>query len=322
MLGATSSRPEVSVHMIGQVRNPRLEVGGPTAHWLGPETLVELTVEGRNFMALANSGSQVNTITPTLVQQYGFPVLPLEDLVDYPVNLVGLGRMRTSPLRFVILHVQVRGVAGYDKDAVFLVVPDESNFGQRVPLVMGTCTISRLINVIHESEIDNLAMPWSTASLAQLLSCQLGTVVPSPEGAETQEEGAYRGSPELNVDELVMVQESIHLGQFQTEIIEGWVKPLLGSTFYVMITPLKVEGQQCETKQLPLGLMSFMPILTSRMATEECPWWSEMCLTAKSSSRRACLWHGLCLQCWCHLRSSHQRWKLPWVKNLDQNPCW
>ena len=68
-------------------------------------------------------------ITPTLVQQYGFPVLPLEDLVDYPVSLVGLGGMHTSLLRFVILCVQVQGVTGYDKDAVFLVVPDESNFG-------------------------------------------------------------------------------------------------------------------------------------------------------------------------------------------------
>ena len=36
--------------------------------------LVELTVEGRNFNALADSDSQVNTITPTLVQQYEFPV--------------------------------------------------------------------------------------------------------------------------------------------------------------------------------------------------------------------------------------------------------
>ena len=199
-------------------------------------------MEGRNFTALADSGSQVNTITPTLVQQYGFPILPLEDHVDYLVNLVGLGGMRTSPLGFVILHIQVQGVTGYDEDAVFLVVPDESDFRQRVPLVMGTCTISRLINVIHESEIVNLTKLWSTARLVWLLSCWLGTVIPSPEGVETQEEGAYGGSPELNVDELVMVQESIHLGLFQTEIIEGWVKLLLVSTSYVMITPLKAEG--------------------------------------------------------------------------------
>ena len=134
--------------MIGQIQNPLLEVGGPTSHWIGPETLVNLTIEGRNGNALVDSGSQVNMITPASVQQYGFPVLPLEYLVDYPLNLVGLGGKRTSPLRFVILHVQEWGITGFDEDTVFLMVPNESEFGWRVPLVIGTCTIGRIINVI------------------------------------------------------------------------------------------------------------------------------------------------------------------------------
>ena len=143
-----------------------MDAGGPTSHWIRPETLVELTMEERNFNALVDSGSQVNTITPALVQQYGFPVLPLEDLVDYPLNLMELGGKRTSPLGFVILCMQVQGIVGYDEDTVFLVVPDESEFGQRVPLVMGTCTIGRIINIIQESEIDSLSMPWSTMRVA------------------------------------------------------------------------------------------------------------------------------------------------------------
>ena len=182
-----------------------MEAGGPTSHWIGPETLVELTIEGRNVNTLADSGSQVNTITPALVQQYGFPVLPLEDLVDYPLNLVGLGGKSTNLPGLVILHVQVWGIAGYDEDAVFLVVPDESEFGWRVPLVVGTCTIGRMINVIRESEIDRLSMPWSTMRVARLLSCQLGMAVPASEGAETPVEGASGGSPEGSIDELVMV---------------------------------------------------------------------------------------------------------------------
>ena len=51
-----------------------------------------------------------------------------------------------------------------------------------------------------------------------------------------------------------MVWESIHLGPFQTEIIEGWVKPLLGGTSYGMIIPLRAEGQPWETKLLPPGV--------------------------------------------------------------------
>ena len=78
--------------------------------------------------------------------------------------------------------------------------------------------------------------------------------VPTSEGAETPVEGASGGSPERSIDELVTVWESVCLGPFQTEIIEGSVKPLLRSTSYVMITPLKAEGQPRETKPLPLGL--------------------------------------------------------------------
>ena len=74
------------------------------------------------------------------------------------------------------------------------------------------------------------------------------------EGVEAPVEGASGGSLERSVDKLVTVWESIRLGPFQTEIIEGRVKPLLGYTSYMMITPLRAEGQPRETKPLPLGL--------------------------------------------------------------------
>ena len=167
--------------------------------------LVDLTIEDRNVNALADGGSQVNMITPTLVQQYGFPVLPLEDLVDYLLNLVGLGRKCTSPLRFVILCVQVQEIMGSDEDVVFLVVPNESEFGWRVPLVVGTCTIGRIINVIWESKIDHLSMPWATVRMVQLLSCWRSVAVPASGGAETQVEGTSGGPLEGDVDELVMI---------------------------------------------------------------------------------------------------------------------
>ena len=101
---------------------------GATACWVGPKTLVDLWFEGREVDTLVDSGSQVNTVTPGYVHQHEFPVLPLCDLVDHPLNLIGLGGMRTHPLGFVILHVQVNEITSYDKDVIFLVVPDESEF--------------------------------------------------------------------------------------------------------------------------------------------------------------------------------------------------
>ena len=152
--------------------------------------------------------------------------------------------------------MQVREIAGYDEDIVFLMVPDESGFGHRVPLVIGTCTIGWIINVIRESEIDHLSMPWATARMAQLLSCQKSMAVSTPGSAgEAQSEGASGGPQEVDMDELVTVRESIQPGPFQTKIMEGQIKPLFRDTAHVMITPLKEgEGQSWEARPLPPGL--------------------------------------------------------------------
>ena len=61
--------------------------------------------------------------------------------MNYPLHLVGLGGRCTCPLGFVIVRLQVKEVAGYDEDVVFMVVADESAFGKRVLLVIGTCTL-------------------------------------------------------------------------------------------------------------------------------------------------------------------------------------
>ena len=64
-----------------------LFANGQTVHWIGPKTLVSLWVEGREINGLADSGSQVNMVTPSYVHQHEFPVLPLHDFVDHPLNL-------------------------------------------------------------------------------------------------------------------------------------------------------------------------------------------------------------------------------------------
>ena len=81
-------------------------------------------------------------------------------------------------------------------------------------------------------------------------------VVSTPESiGEAQSEGVSGGSQEVDVDELVTVRESIRLGPFQTEIMEGWVKPPLGDMAHMMITPLKAgEAQSWEARPLPPGL--------------------------------------------------------------------
>ena len=77
--------------VVGAENSASFFVDGPTSNWLGLDTVVKLVVEGCEVDALADSGSQVNTMMPEFVTQNGWPVLPLEDPVDHPLHLVGLG---------------------------------------------------------------------------------------------------------------------------------------------------------------------------------------------------------------------------------------
>ena len=70
----------------------------------------------------------------------------------------------------MIIQVQVDGVQGYDEDQIALVILDFSDFAVQVPVILGTPTISHIINVIKEKEIDALVTPWVNTQVAHLLS--------------------------------------------------------------------------------------------------------------------------------------------------------
>ena len=69
---------------------------------------------------------------------------------------------------YVVIWVQVDGVQGYDKDQIALVILDLSNLVESI--ILGTPTISCIVNMIKEKEIDALVMPWVNAWVAYLLS--------------------------------------------------------------------------------------------------------------------------------------------------------
>ena len=88
----------------------------------------------------------------------------------------GLGNTYTRPLGYILIWVQVDRVQGYDEDQIALVILNFSNFAAQIPVILGTPTISLVINVMKETEIDALAMPWANARVAHLSVCRMTTV--------------------------------------------------------------------------------------------------------------------------------------------------
>ena len=151
------------------------------------ENIAKVKINGESCVALLDNGAQVNTITPRYVKEHSLPVGPITDLMGSKVACIGLGNAYTRPLGYVIIWVQVDGVWGYDKDQIALIIPDHSNFTTRVPIILGTPTIGRVVNMMREAEMDALAMPWANAREAHLLAIWRMT----PEEVGDDQEGGH-----------------------------------------------------------------------------------------------------------------------------------
>ena len=162
------------------------------------------------------------------------------------------------------------GVTGYDEDAVFI-MSDESEFLRGIPLILGTCTLCRIINVIRESEINRLSVPWAMTQMLRLLS-RHGTADLS-EGAVGGEEEAQTLSVESNdqgIDEPILVKEHVKLGLFQTQILECKSKPLLGETALMMVCPIRViETQLAGMHPLHPGLRVLHTLTRLKMGSSK-----------------------------------------------------
>ena len=142
----------------------------PFQHWYGVKNVAKVKISGESCMALIDNGMQINTIMPSYMKSCSLEVGLITNLIGTWVACVGLGNTYTWPLGYIIILVQVDGVQGYNEDQIVLVVLDLLNFVVRIPVILGTPTISCIVNVMKEREIDALATPWVNAQVA--ISCQ------------------------------------------------------------------------------------------------------------------------------------------------------
>ena len=104
----------------------------------------------------------MNVVTPEFVKARGLAAGSIQDLNNHagriPIN--GAGGKRTEPLGYVMIRVQIPYAPSYDEDQVALIVEDPSLFSQRCPVILGTLTIFRAVQVMKESEMNRVEPAW------------------------------------------------------------------------------------------------------------------------------------------------------------------
>ena len=168
-----------------------------------------------------------------LAQEIGGP-LPL---------IAGMGGSLVEPTGFVLMNVKVPCVQGYDEDQVTLVMDNPGM--TECPVILGTLTLYRVMEVIKESEISKLAVPWSLSRISWLMRdvmARLRQVVIN--------NMANKPIMPLDVDEVVRVASKCTVPLFGHKVIHGKVNLVLHGCRLNIMT----HGLERRPPSLPLGI--------------------------------------------------------------------
>ena len=163
-------------------------VPDPYTRWCGIENISRITVDGEKIWALLDTGCQINTVTPRLVEALGLEVLPMKDLVGDQKKecIIGVGGSAVQPKGYVVVNLQVDAANSYNEDAIAIVIPDASGFASRVPMIIGTCTLGRVVEAMKESELDALTPQWDMVRYAREISVKTGHIEWKPAGMQNR----------------------------------------------------------------------------------------------------------------------------------------
>ena len=129
-----------------------------------PPALQDL-IDNELTTCLLDNRAQLNFITPSYAIERGMNIMSLDRLAQeiggQIPHIKGMVGSQVEPIRFVLMNVKVPCVQGYDKDQVTLVMDDPEM--SECPVILGTLTLYQVMEVIKESEISKLAVPWSSS---------------------------------------------------------------------------------------------------------------------------------------------------------------
>ena len=219
----------------------------PFCRFIGPRNWGEALIDDKLTTCLLDNGSQLNFVTPTYARERGMDILSLDTLAREiggqlpPIAVMGGGMIK--PEGFVIMNVRVPCVKGYNEDQIAIVLEDPEM--KDCPVVLGTPTLFRVMEVIKESEISELAVPWANSRLSWLMR---GMHVKM---SQLQvKDVANKPIAPLSVDEVVRVTSKCLVPPFGHKVIHGRVGLVLqGYKMNVM-----THGLEKRSPLLPLGL--------------------------------------------------------------------
>ena len=196
---------------------------------------------------LLDNGTQINFVTPAYAHRRGMDIMSLDHLAQEIGGqippIAGIGGIMVEPEGFVMMNVQIPCIKGYNEDQIAIVMEDPGLKDFQV--ILGMATIYQVMEVIKESEISELAIPWASSRLSWLMRdvhARMSQLVVN--------DVANKSVAPLLVDEVVRVSHKCKVPPFGHKVIHSSVSLVLqGYRMNVMTHRLEKR-----LPLLPLGI--------------------------------------------------------------------
>ena len=120
---------------------------------------------------LLDNEAQLNFITPAHAHKQGMDIMSLDSLAQKIGGqippIAGIGGIMVKPEGFIMMNVQIPCVKGYNEDQIAIVMDDPGLKDFQV--ILGIPTIYQVMEVIKESEISELTVPWASSRVSWLM---------------------------------------------------------------------------------------------------------------------------------------------------------
>ena len=148
-----------------------------------------------------------------------------------------------NPEGFVLMNIQIPCVKGYNEDQIAIIMDDPGL--KDLLVILGMPTIYRVMEVIKESKISKLAMPWASSRVSWLMRG-----VHAQMSQLAVDDVAIKSVAPLSVDEVVRVSHKCKVPPFSHKVIHGSVGLVLQGYRMNLMT----HGLEKRSPLLPLGI--------------------------------------------------------------------
>ena len=212
------------------LKMPEYHNPDPLVRLIGDANEAPAIVEGVPITSLVDSGACMSAMVKSFAKELRLEIKPLKTILD----IEGTGGGIVPYYGYVECRLKLPQIEKFDVDVLMLII-DDSAYGMRVPVQLGTLHIDMALDLATEAEMKKLSRRWERAKMATALRMNSMVV----------DENSFKLD---DISGSVHTTQKLNLRPFESATVTGILKgPVKNSVYHkrvnVSIEPLEAHKE-------------------------------------------------------------------------------